>query len=389
MMLAFKVLQAFLLAGSALGRTARRQANATTGYQLQTPPLDTPWTSEVGTNPWPQYPRPLMQRSQWQSLNGVWTYRNASSLDAPNNPPFNQTLDQSVLVPFCLESGLSGIQGQYMLYSWYQTTFTVPANWSGSNTLLNFGAVDYEAIVYINGQRAGFHRGGYFSFTIDITQYLTSGSNELLVFAHDPTDSDPYVVPIGKQTLNPSHIFYRPCSGIWQSVWIESAPANYVTEMNIDAGMDGSVNGTISTSNNSSSPVQIKVTPRGSYGQASTHQVTSGGAFSFSVDSPSLWTPDSPNLYDLSITVGDDEISSYVGFRTVGRGMVDGVERPLLNGEFVFWFGTLDQGFWPDGIYTPPTHEAMVYDIKTLKELGYNMLRKHVSSPSCVLDRPG
>lgn len=320
-----------------------------------------------------------MQRSQWQSLNGVWTYRNASSLDAPNNPPFNETLEQSVLVPFCLESGLSGIQGEDMFYSWYQTTFTVPSDWSGESTLLNFGAVDYEAIVFVNGQRAGFHRGGYFTFTIDITQYLSAGgTNELLVFAHDPTDSDPYIIPIGKQTLNPSHIFYRPCSGIWQSVWIESAPANYVTEMNIDAGMDGVVNGTISTSNNGSSPVEITITPRGSDGEASTHQVTSGGAFSFSVDSPQLWSPDSPNLYDLTITVGDDEISSYVGFRTVGRGVIDGVERPLLNGEFIFWFGTLDQGYWPDGLHTPPTYEGMVYDIKTLKQLGYNMLRKHV-----------
>lgn len=372
-------LQTLLLAGAALGRSIRRQANDTSGYELQTPPLDTQWTSKVGTNPWPQYPRPLMKRQQWQTLNGVWTYRNASSLDAPDNPPFNQTLDQSVLVPFCLESGLSGVQGEDVLYSWYQTTFTVPSDWTGERTLLNFGAVDYEAIVFINGQRAGFHRGGYFTFTIDVTEYLSGDTNEMLVFVHDPTDSDPYVIPIGKQTLNPSHIFYRPCSGIWQSVWIESAPANYVTEMNIDAGMDGMVNGTISTANNGSTPVEITIKPRGSDGDGSTYQVNSSGDFSFQVDSPQLWTPGSPNLYDMSITVGDDEISSYVGFRTIGRGVVDGVERPLLNGEFVFWFGTLDQGYWPDGLYTPPTYEGMVYDIQVLKDLGYNMLRKHVS----------
>lgn len=175
-------IQALLSTSLTSALSVPRQAdNATSGYQLQTPPLDTPWTYEVGTNPWPQYPRPLLQRSQWQSLNGVWTYQNASSLDAGNNPPVGQVFDRSVLVPFCLESGLSGIQGESMFYSWYQTTFAVPADWTGESTLLNFGAVDYEAIVFVNGQRAGFHRGGYFSFTIDVTQYLNGGENELYV----------------------------------------------------------------------------------------------------------------------------------------------------------------------------------------------------------------
>lgn len=126
-----------------------------------------------------------------------------------------------------------------MLYNWYSTSFTIPSDWTGDKVLLNFGAVDYEATVFINGNKVGFHRGGYFTFTLDITDYLSNGLNELLVFAHDPTDSDDYIIPIGKQTLNPSHIFYRSCSGIWQSVWIESAPSNYITELNINADMDG------------------------------------------------------------------------------------------------------------------------------------------------------
>lgn len=149
--------------------------------------------------------------------------------------------------------------------------------------------------------------------------------------------------------------------------------------MDIDAGMDGVVNGMISTASNTSMPVEISIKPRGSDGEAMSHQVTTDTAFTFTVDSPQLWSPDSPNLYDMTVTVGEDEISSYTGFRTVGRGVVDGIERPLLNGEFLFWFGTLDQGFWPDGLHTPPTYEAMVFDIQTLKDLGYNMLRKHVS----------
>ena len=126
-----------------------------------------------------------------------------------------------------------------MLYNWYSTSFEVPSDWTGDRVLLNFGAVDYEATVFVNGKKAGFNRGGYYAFTVDITDYLSDGTNELLVFAFDPTDSDPYVIPIGKQTLNPSHIFYTPCSGIWQSVWIESAPSTYVTEVNLNADMNG------------------------------------------------------------------------------------------------------------------------------------------------------
>ena len=138
------------------------------------------------------------------------------------------------------------------------------------------------------------------------------------------------------------------------------------------------MSGTIATSTNASAPVEISITPRNGSGGATTHQATTGD-FSFTVDSPDLWSPDSPNLYDIEITVGSDKISSYTGFRTISRGVIDGIERPLLNGEFIFFFGTLDQGFWPDGIYTAPTYEAMVYDLQVLKKIGYNGLRKHVS----------
>jgi beta-galactosidase/beta-glucuronidase len=361
-----------------------RQFNNATQYEVKTPHLTTPWTYEVGTNPWPQYPRPQLQRSDWKTLNGIWTYRNASSLNDVNSPPFNQTLDSEVLIPSCLESSLSGIQGNFTLYSWFSTRFTVPSNWtSGNKVLLNFGAVDYETTVFINGQNASFHRGGYFAFTVDVTPYLSSGSNELLVFVHDPTDLDPYVIPIGKQTIHPSHIFYTPCSGIWQSVWIESAPTTYISDIQFSAGSDGSVNATVTSSSNGSAPVQISVYDRSSESCVTTYKGISGSAFTFKVDSPGLWSPDSPTLYDLTISLGSDVISSYTGFRTISKGEVDGVQRPLLNGKFEFLFGTLDQGFWPDGIYTPPTYEAMVYDLQTLKKLGFNMLRKHVSFPSC------
>ncbi|TKA68257.1 hypothetical protein B0A49_08019 [Cryomyces minteri] len=361
------------------GSSGNGSLSSATRYAVKTPPLTTNWTYSVGTNPWPEYPRPQLQRSQWQNLNGIWTYQNASSLQAVNSPPFGQTLANEVLVPSCLESGLSGIQGNYTLYSWYSTHFKVPSNWTSQRVLLNFGAVDYEATVFINGHNATFHRGGYFAFTVDVTDYLSSsGANELLVFVHDPTDSDPYVIPIGKQTLHPSHIFYTPCSGIWQSVWIQSAPSNYITELDLAANMDGQVNVTIATSQQTKTPVQVSVVDRGSKKVVAFHNGTSDAAFQFSVPSPSLWSPDSPTLYDVTVSMGGDVISSYTGFRTFSKGTVNGVVRPLVNGKFTFVFGTLDQGFWPDGIYTPPNREAMVYDLQTLKRLGLNMVRKHI-----------
>lgn len=158
---------------------------SSTKYSVQTPPLDTDWTYDVGTNPWPQYPRPKLARSQWRSLNGLWTYSSASGLDELSNPPFNGTLSQEVLVPFCLESGLSGIQAAQPIYSWYRTTFKVPRKWTGDRVLLNFGAVDYEATVFVNGHNVSFHRGGYTAFAVDVTNYLASKHkrNELYVVA--------------------------------------------------------------------------------------------------------------------------------------------------------------------------------------------------------------
>ncbi|KAL4902902.1 hypothetical protein BDW74DRAFT_186563 [Aspergillus multicolor] len=350
---------------------------AATPYALQQPPLTTDWTEEVGTNPWPEYPRPQLQRSQWQNLNGVWQYRNAGNAGAIETPPFGQDLDTEVLVPSCLESGLSGLQGQNLFYSWLSTDFTVPDDWQGTSILLNFGAVDNEATVFINGQNVAFHRGGYFEFTVDVTEYINfDGSNELLVFVYDPTDTSGTMVPLGKQTLNPSHIFYRPCSGIWQSVWLESAPAEHISKLDINADMNGEVTVTVHSSGNGSSPVEVTV--QDGSDTVTTHSGSANTQFTFTVDNVKLWSPDTPNLYNVTVTLGDDRVTSYTGFRTISMGEVNGVVRPLVNGEFKFLFGTLDQGFWPDGLYTPPTREAMVYDLQVLKELGFNMVRKHI-----------
>jgi beta-galactosidase/beta-glucuronidase len=184
---------------------------------------------------------------------------------------------------------------------------------------------------------------------------------------------------VGKQTLQPSHIFYRSCSGIWQQVWIEPAPEDHINQLDVVASADGEVTVTVHSASGEGGSVEVTVV--GSDG--SSVAVGTGNAdeeFTFTVDGPELWWPDSPNLYNLTVTLGDDEVLSYTGFRTISIGEVEGVTRHLLNGEFVFQFGTLDQGYWPDGLHTPPNREAMEFDIKALKDFGFNMLRKHVSS---------
>ncbi|RGP76689.1 hypothetical protein FLONG3_5129 [Fusarium longipes] len=367
--------------------------SAQTKYEVQKPPLDTDWTYKVGDDPWPEHPQPLLKREAWKSLNGIWTWKGDGELsDVPDQGP----LDREVLVPACIESALSGLQILDQREFWYQRSFEVPDEWKDQIVLLHFEAVDYNSTIFVNGEKKTNHIGGYDRFTIDITNDIKLGeSNELLVFVSDPTDDQ--VIPIGKQTLRPSHIFYRSCSGIWQQVWLEAVPkANYITSLDIAAGADGkgkqaicssrkehdansfAVVVTVHTSVKSSKPVQVTIEGEDGTNIAS-HNGTSDQEFSFTAKSPKLWWPDSPTLYNLTVTLdGGDEVHSYTGFRTISKGRVENVTRPLLNGEFVFQFGTLDQGFWPDGLYTPPNREAMVSDLKLLKKFGFNMVRKHI-----------
>ncbi|KAK6840492.1 CAZyme family GH2 [Apiospora arundinis] len=350
------------------------------GYKVQTPPLDTEWTYKVGENPWPEHPRPLLHRPQWQNLNGIWKYRRAAAAEggiAPLNESFSNAAD--VLVPSCLESGLSGVQDINVTHAWLMRDFTVPRDWSskGRRIMLNFEAVDYEATVYVNGRKAGFHRGGYWHFNFDVTDLVkTNGTNKLHVFVFDPTDSMGYNIPMGKQRTDPSHIFYRSCTGIWQTVWMESVPQNYIQKLDISADMNGKVKMQVATSGGND---KLSIEVIGAEGVSiKSHEASGNAPIEFVVDSPKLWSPAEPNLYNLSIKLGDDEVTSYTGFRTVSQGEVNGIKRPLINGKFFFHFGTLDQGYWPDGLHTPPSREAMVYDLEVLKSLGLNMVRKHI-----------
>ncbi|PLW10524.1 hypothetical protein PCANC_21124 [Puccinia coronata f. sp. avenae] len=363
-------------------------------YRLKTPPLTTDWTAKVGSSPWPEYPRPLLRRQYWLNLNGPWQFKPANNAQDIQHPPYGGCgLDREILVPFPMESGLSGIMENHK-YSWYRRTFVVPKGWqSGRNVLLNFGAVDYEATVFVNGKKVGFHRGGYFKFMLDITAALKPGQkNELLVFVYDPINSEGTLIPLGKQVLKPSHIFYTPSSGIWKTVFLEPVPKEYILDIQTTAHADGSVKISVLTSNKASkSPLKIIIhSPTLSSLHSPLYPPSPGAALqhqhgiantpiSFTVPSPQLWSPQKPNLYHFEVELGQDVVRSYLGFRTIEKKKdSQGVVRPFLNGEFVFQFGTLDQGFWPDGLHTPPTLEAMEYDLKVLKLLGFNMVRKHI-----------
>ncbi|KAJ7101606.1 glycoside hydrolase family 2 protein [Mycena crocata] len=352
-------------------------------YKAIEPKLKTRWTDEVAANPdkvWQEYPRPLLRRDTWLNLNGVWEFQFAKGADDVNSVPVNKTLNQRVLVPYCIESGLSGI-AQQSTYNWYRREFEIPSTFS-DNVVLHFAAVDYKATVFVNGEKVGEHVGGYDKFAFDITSHVQkNATNELILFVYDPTDDHNGNIPVGKQRKVPSHIFYTPCTGIWQTVSLEAVPsAEYITDISLRASADGTVNTTITTSANSSSPVSIAVLdPTDNSKTIFTANGTANSPFSFTVSpAPQTWSPDAPNLYNLTVTVGNDTAQTYTGFRTVERKAIDGVQRFVLNGKPLFQFGPLDQGYWPDGLYTAPSYEAMVYDLKYLKNLGMNFLRKHV-----------
>ena len=338
------------------------------------PPLTTPWTNQVSvTDPLPEYPRPQLTRTDWQSLNGVWQFTPTSDL---NNPPTG-TLPEEVLVPYPVESALSGIQ-RHENRMYYKRTFTVPASWSGRHVQLNFGAVMWQSKVWVNGTLLGTHEGGYDAFSYDITSALRAGSNDIVVGVWAPVDTED--IPLGKQRVNRGGIWYTPSSGIWQTVWLEPTQSTWITRLdtipNVAAGgLDLTVQG--------SSPGQSVHAQVLSGGQVvGEADGVSGTQFRVAVPNARLWSPDDPFLYDLRVTMGNDSVGGYFGMRSVGKAMLGGFLRPTLNGKFVYALGTLDQGFWPDGLYTAPTDEALRFDLEQQKALGFNMVRKHIKVES-------
>jgi hypothetical protein len=361
------MLTGLLLAASTLVAPAASAAV----WQPKPAQLSTPWTDQVSpTNALPEYPRPQLVRSDWLNLNGVWEFAGAPDL---NSPPIGRTLAEGVLVPYPIESALSGIK-RHEDNMFYRRTFTVPSTWNGRDVQLNFGAVTWETRVWVNGRSVGTHTGGYDAFSFDITSALRPGDNEIIVGAYSPIDGSTF--PIGKQRRNPSGIFYTAASGIWQTVWLEPVQAAHVTRLDttpdVPAGvLDLVVQGT------AGQQVRAEVLSGGNVVGTATGAV--GAHLRVPVPNARLWSPDDPFLYDLRVTmVGGDVVTGYFGMRSLGKAMVGGVLRPTLNGKFVFQLGTLDQGYWPDGIYTAPTDAALKSDLEKQKALGFNMVRKHI-----------
>jgi hypothetical protein len=339
----------------------------------------TKWAADVSPDKvWPEYPRPQMVRGEWLSLNGLWDY-NLSGLKSEH--------EGKILVPFPIESALSGVAkplGPIQLLT-YKRSFTIPAEWKGRRLLLHFGAADWKAVVRVNGKYIGQHTGGYDPFTFDVTHAATPGTNEIIVEVNDPTDSAGQ--PIGKQRLTPEGIWYTATSGLWQTVWIEPVPAEGIQSLRASADPNtGIVRLTVTGLNDSLKlPWEAAITLEGK--DVGTIRGTLGQEASVAVTSPQAWSPDRPTLYDLRIRVlggaagahALDIVKSYFAFRTVKVAKDEaGQNRIMLNSKPIFQFGPLDQGFWPDGLYTPPTDEAMKQDILAVKRMGGNMLRKHV-----------
>lgn len=345
--------------------------------------LMTRWAKEVSPqNALPEYPRPQMVRSQWLNLNGLWQLD--LKADEGDAAPVGKDLPQTILVPFPVESALSGVM-QPADRVWYRRTFEVPEGWKGNRILLHFGAVDWEATVYVNGKELGTHRGGYDAFSFDITDALTSDpKQELLVKVWDPTDQGDQ--PRGKQVKNPKGIWYTPTTGIWQTVWLEPASAARIDQLTLAPDVDASCLRVTATGVGATAAHAIEVVARAGDVEVAKTTGPVGEPVELKIpkESLKLWSPDQPFLYDLTVTLtaggkAVDTVASYFGMRKIDLAAdAQGRLRMRLNGEFVFQMGPLDQGFWPDGLYTAPTDEALRYDIEVTKQLGFNMTRKHV-----------
>jgi len=323
-------------------------------------------------NAWREYPRPALQRDNWFCLNGIWQY----AVTAKHIQQMPTKADGDILVPFAIESALSGVSRRFTPDDalWYKRAFDFKKT-PGHRVILNFEAVDYQTIVWVNGSEVGRHTGGNLPFSFDITAVVQDGSNELVLKVLDATDS---VYQLhGKQRLSPKGIWYTPVSGIWQTVWLEEVPDKHIKDIKVTTRIDGTIDVQVVPSENASDePVQVTASFRGQpVGAVSAESAP----VRLKVVQPQLWSPDAPNLYDLEVKLGEDTVTSYAGIREVGRRKdKDGHWRLTLNGRDIFHWGPLDQGWWPDGLLTPPSDAAMLSDIEFLKAAGFNMIRKHI-----------
>jgi len=363
--------------------------------------LFTRWTSQVTPElPFPEYPRPQMVRNEWNNLNGLWDY----VITAKNTPKDKITeWDGKILVPYPVESALSGVKRKLFpqQHLWYHRTFSISKKWEEKlkdhRILLHFGGVDWQTTVWVDNKEVLFHEGGDIPFSVDITPYLKAGNNkntqnlhDLKIRVWDPSDKGRQ--ERGKQKLKPHTIFYTAMSGIWQTVWLELAPDPYIFDFQITPDIDHekiylNFNFSRTIEKLSDSSINIEISENGT--QISTKKVKIADiqkSFSIPLENPKLWSPTSPFLYDLKISLiknekGDviDEIKSYIGMRKIAiKEDIQGIQRIELNNKFLFQYGLLDQGWWPDGLYTAPNDQALKWDLEITKSMGFNMVRKHV-----------
>lgn len=383
---------------------------STAGGAAYVGPIMTKWGRAVTPeNAWRGYPRPQLERHTWMNLNGEWDYT-----ITPASAPQPAKMDGKILVPFAVESKLSGVARKLMPDDrlWYRRSFTLPAKWPGDRTLLHFGAVDFDTVVLVNGAIVGSHKGGFDPFTFDITRYLRPGANELVVEVTDPTSTGDQ--PRGKQTLEPRGIWYTAVSGIWQTVWLEPVPDLYIQDLRLTPDIDKSELVVDAALSNTAGPDDaVRLTARDGGKVIATTIVRGNREARLKIPGEHLWSPDDPHLYDLtaelvkvsrqtgnngrglppmsdqetqayaSATVTGaptDTVQSYFGMRKIstGKNPATGKMVLLLNNKPLFENGTLDQGWWPDGLLTPPSEEAARSDIEFLKKAGFNMLRKHI-----------
>src|SRR5690606_25855168 len=342
--------------------------------------ITTPWAERVNSSqPLPEYPRPQMVRDTWHNLNGLWDY--AIQPATAGRP---SAYEGKILVPFAIESALSGVGKTVGKDNklWYRRTFTLPSSFKGKNVLLHFGAVDWQCEVFVNGTAVGSHKGGYDPFSFDITQHVKrSGTQEIIVSVWDPSDDGPQ--PRGKQVKNRQSIWYTPVTRIWQTVWLEAVPRTYIesiwTTPNVDAQ---SFSVQVKTVNLQQEDEIIVAAWDGQ--QKVAEQLVAGPETTLTIPNAKLWSPADPFLYALTVQIrrgrrAIDGIKSYFGMRktSVATGS-DGIKRMLPNTRFVFQYGPLELGWWPDGLYTAHTDEALRFDVEKTKAMGFNMIRKHV-----------
>ena len=350
-------------------------------WQPQGDKIKTKWADIVNPDKvLPEYPRPIMERNDWKNLNGLWDY-----VILPIGEREPQNYDGKILVPFAIESSLSGVQKTLGSKNelWYRTNFTVPDGWKNKKIMLNFGAVDWKTEVFVNDIKIGTHTGGYTPFSFDVTPYLKpSGNQKLIVKVWDGTDEG--YQPRGKQVKNPEGIWYTPVSGIWQTVWIEPVNNKYITHIKTIPDIDSKkLKVNVNTENTSVGDI-IEVIMKDGNKIVASGKAAVGQALELSVSDMKLWSPDNPFLYNLEINLFEkekvvDKVKSYAAMRKIStKRDKNGIVRFQLNNENIFPYGLLDQGWWPDGLYTAPTDEALCFDIQKTKEFGYNMIRKHV-----------